>query len=167
MPETYPNQREITVHKAPLRNNYLGINKEVFSNACKTLTAHELKLYLYLSANMNNYKFALSQVAVTEFTGMARSTFYDQVHNLINKGYLVHRGGNQYDFYEDPYAILERSVVRDAEDTTVPSNGFDFTTLGLNSPSEDGEIYNRRDNPTDKINNYHPYTSNNSSKFIF
>ena len=33
---------------------------------------------------------------------MARSTYQDQIENLIAKGYLVQRGANSFDFYEVP-----------------------------------------------------------------
>ena len=46
MPETYPNQKVVTIHKEPLNKNYLGINLDVLRDACQRLTAHELKLYI-------------------------------------------------------------------------------------------------------------------------
>ena len=162
MPETYPNQKIVTIHKEPLNGNYLGINKEVFFEACKNLTPYELKLYLYLACNMNNYKLRLSQVAVNEAINMPRSTYHDQVKNLVNKGYLVEQSGNTYIFYEMPRKQSEERVSRDVVETPVNSDGFDFTALGLNSPSVDGEINNRKDNYTDIINNYNPYTNNNN-----
>jgi hypothetical protein len=66
------------------------------------LRPHALVLYLYLASNADNYNLALSWVAVREAVGMARSTYNDQVQNLIDKGYLVLSHGNTYDFYEVP-----------------------------------------------------------------
>lgn len=63
---------------------------------------HALLLYLYLASNADNYTLALSQAAVREAVGMARTTYHDQVQVLIDKGYLVLSHGNTYDFYEVP-----------------------------------------------------------------
>ena len=168
MPETYPNQKIVTIHKEPLNGNYLGINKDVLFEACKRLTPYEFMMYIYLACNRDNYKLRLSQSAVNSAIGMPRSTYYDQVKNIINKGYLVENQGNRYDFYERPRGETKERVSRDAVETPVNSDGFDFTALGLNSPSVDGEINNRKDNYTDIINNYNPYTNNNdNSQFIF
>lgn len=154
MPETYPNQRTVTIHKEPLNKNFLSINLDVLREACMRLTPHELKLYIYLASNANNYNLALSQVAVTEAVNLPRSTYYDQVKNLINKGYLVQRSGNHYDFYELPQTTMKSSIVRESEDNKVVTDGFDFTAMGLQTPSGNGETYNRRNTPTDIINNY-------------
>ena len=70
--------------------------------AARDLNAHALKLYLYLASNANNYEFALSGAALLEDIGLARSTYQDQFHILVSKGYLVQTGGNTYDFYEKP-----------------------------------------------------------------
>lgn len=154
MPETYPNQRTVTIHKEPLNKNFLSINLDVLREACQRLTAYELKLYLYLASNKDNYNLALSQVAVTNAVNLPRSTYYDQVKNLVNKGYLVNRGGNKYDFYEIPQNDLKSSVVREPADKAVATDGFDFTAIGQQNPSGNGEINNRRNTPTDIINNY-------------
>ena len=151
MPETYPNQKVITIHKEPLNKNYLGINLDVLRDACQRLTAHELKLYIYLASNKDNFELALSQVAATEAVNLPRSTYYDQVKNLINKGYIVHRGGNKYDFYEISQSGLKSSVVRDTEHSKVTSDGISSTNAGNTNPSSNGEIYNRKNNSPDKI----------------
>ena len=162
MPATYPNQKIVTIHKEPLNGNYLGINRDVLFEACKRLTPYEFELYVYLACNRDNYELRLSQSAVNSAIGMPRSTYYDQVHNLINKGYLVENQGNRYDFYERPRGETKERVSRDAVETPVNSGGFDFTALSGKSLSEDREIYNRKDNYTDIINNYNPYTNNNN-----
>ncbi len=153
MPETYPNQKTVIIHKEPLNKNFLSINLDVLREACQRLTAYELKLYLYLASNMDGYNLALSQVAVTNAVNLPRSTYYDQVKNLVNKGYLVDRGGNKYDFYEIPQRDLKSSIVRDAEKTST-SDGIDNTHTGNKNPSGNGEINNRRNIPTDIIDNY-------------
>lgn len=102
MPKTYPNQRIVRVHREPARTDFLGIKNDNWQAAARDLSAHALKLYLYLASNANNYEFALSATALLEDIGMARSTYHDQFHVLVSKGYLVQTGGNTYSFYETP-----------------------------------------------------------------
>lgn len=112
-PVTYPNQRLVTIHKADIGNQFLGINKEVWMAACRDLGYPATILYLYLSANANNYQLALSPAAVQNALGMPRTTYRDQIRNLINKGYLVEVGGNRLDFYEVPKKtnVLENTLM--------------------------------------------------------
>ncbi len=62
---------------------------------------------------------------------MARSTFHDQFHILVNKGYLVNTHGNTYDFYEKPQP---RPDVKDLTNRT--PDGFDFTDDGQGPPQD-------------------------------
>ena len=102
MPYTVPNQRVVTVHREPAKSDFLGIKNENWMCAARDLGAHALKLYLYFASNANNYTLALSPAAVRQTIGMARSTYQDQMENLIAKGYLVQSGANSFDFYEVP-----------------------------------------------------------------
>ena len=102
MPYTVPNQRVVTVHREPAKSDFLGIKNENWMYAARDLGAHALKLYLYFASNANNYTLALSPAAIRQAIGMARSTYQDQLENLIAKGYLVQTGANSFDFYEVP-----------------------------------------------------------------
>ena len=59
-------------------------------------------LYLYFASNANDYNLALSPAAITEATGLARSTYYKKMEFLKEKGYIVEGKGNQLHFYEVP-----------------------------------------------------------------
>ena len=100
MPKTVPNQRVIRVHRERASSDFLGIKNERWMAASRILGATALRLYLYLASNADNYLLALSPLALERDVGMPRSTFYDQFRKLVNCGYLVQTGGNQYDFYE-------------------------------------------------------------------
>ena len=102
MPYTVPNQRVVTVHREPAKIDFLGIKNENWMNAARDLGAHALKLYLYFASNANGYTLALSPAAIRQAIGMARSTYHDQIDNLIAKGYLVPTGANSFDFFEVP-----------------------------------------------------------------
>lgn len=79
-------------------------------------------LYFYLASNKDNYTFALSPAAVRQAIGMARSTYHDQFHNLVDKGYLVRVSGNQYVFYEKPNTSPESNNVADAVSIVATDN---------------------------------------------
>ena len=99
---TFPNQRVIKIHRESAKRDFLGIKNENWQSAARDLGAHATMLYLYLAANADGYSIALSPVAVRQAIGMARSTYHDQFHKLIDKGYLVPSRGNTFEFYEVP-----------------------------------------------------------------
>jgi len=102
MPQTYPNQRMVCVHRERAARDFLGIKNVNWQAASRDLGAHALQLYLYLASNADNYLTALSPSAISQSIGMARSTYHDQFKKLVNKGYLVQSSGNTFDFYEVP-----------------------------------------------------------------
>lgn len=102
---TYPNQRIICVHREAVKTDFLGIRNDNWKAAARDLSAHAFKLYIYLASNANNYTLALSPAAVRQEIGMARSTYHDQFHVLLDKGYLVPSHGNSFNFYEVPRPV--------------------------------------------------------------
>ena len=155
MPITYPNQRTIHIHREKPRGGFLGIKNENWQAAARNLGAHALKLYLYLASNADNYELALSQVAVREEIGMARSTFHDQFHVLVDKGYLVPARGNTYDFYEVPQPRPDKDTQSSllTADTSVTIDGQAMPPVGIDYPSEGKEINNNRCSEDKSINN--------------
>ena len=148
MPETFPNQRMITVHRETLIGDFLGIKNENWQAASRDLGAHALRLYLYLSANANNYTFALSPADIRQRIGMPNSTYRDQFLILVDKGYLVQSGSNKYDFYEVPqtrHAPIQNencaTLGIDFENYT--ADDFSQTATEQDETAEVGEINNR------------------------
>ena len=122
MPQmTYPNQRMIKIHRERASVDFLGIKNENWQAASRDLGAHALQLYLYLAANANNYTLALSPAAIRQDIGMARSTYHDQFHKLMDRGYLVPAHGNTFEFFEVPQARDGRK-----EENEELSAGLDF-----------------------------------------
>ena len=121
--------------------------------ASRDLGAHALRLYLYLAANANNYSLALSPAALLEEIGMPRTTYHDQFKILEAKGYLVHRSGNTYDFYEKPqtrHDVQEKSALSFGGQEKPPN--VDLT------PAQDTEIniINIKNNKEGVIKNERP-----------
>ena len=104
---TFPNQRMIKIHRESVKTDFLGIKNENWQAASRDLGAHALMLYLYLASNANNYSTALSPVAVRQAIGMARSTYHDQFHKLVDKGYIVPTCGSTFEFYEVPQTATQ------------------------------------------------------------
>ena len=156
---TYPNQRLIKIHRESAKTDFLGIKNENWQAASRDLGAHALQLYLYLASNANNYTSALSPVAVRQAIGMARSTYHDQFHKLVDKGYLVPGTGNTYDFYEVPQAATQTRImsgVGGQDFAESPSHGEPARPDGQSVLSGDIEI-NNTDIPTNgTINNNNP-----------
>lgn len=125
---TYPNQRTIKIHREAAKSDFLGIKNDNWQAAARDLGAHALMLYMYLASNADGYELALSAVAVRDAVGMPRSTFHDQFHKLVNKGYLVLNHGNTFNFYEKPQIVQrknqELSAVQDIYEYTDDDKGF-------------------------------------------
>ena len=158
MPETFPNQRMITIHREEVKSDFLGIKNENWQAASRDLGAHALRLYLYLAANADNYSFALSPADIRQRIGMPTSTYRDQFMILVDKGYLVQRGSNRYDFYEVPqtrHAPIQNENCAphgiDFENAT--NDGFSQTATAQDNTAKDREINNRDIEKNTSINN--------------
>lgn len=158
MPETFPNQRMIQVHREPIESDFLGIKNENWQAASRDLGAHALRLYLYLAANADNYSFALSPADIRQRIGMPTSTYRDQFLILVDKGYLVQSGNNKFDFYEIPqtrHAPIQNENCAphgiDFENAT--NDGFSQTPTAQDNTAKDREINNRDIEKNTSINN--------------
>ena len=153
---TFPNQRMIRIHREPVKIDFLGIKNENWQAASRDLGAHALQLYLYLASNANNYTTALSPVAVRQAIGMARSTYHDQFHKLVDKGYLVPGTGNSFDFYEVPQAAAQAGSLSSAggqDFIESPGHGEPASPDGQSVLPEDIEINNTDITTNEVINN--------------
>ena len=136
-----PNQRIITVKRETPKSDFLGIKNENWQAAARNLTPHAMMLYFYLASNKDNYTFALSPAAVRQAIGMARSTYHDQFHNLVDKGYLVRVSGNQYVFYEKPHTSPEsNNVATSVNIVASPNTEIDIKETPNNIINNIGEI---------------------------
>lgn len=127
--KTVANQRIVTVHREQVTSDFLGIKNDNWTAAARDLGAHALLLYLYFAANRDKYTMALSPAAIRQEIGMPPQTYRDQFHKLLDKGYLVQKGANSYDFYERPQRA-EKSVILSTE------NVFQKTSAVNLSPSD-------------------------------
>ena len=168
MPETFPNQRMVKVHRERATANFLGIKNENWQAASRDLGAHGLQLYLYLASNADNYTLALSPAAVRQAIGLKRSTYHDKFHELEEKGYLVNTHGNTFEFYEVPQAAAQtkNSVTGDRLNfEEYPSGDTSICSNGQGMLSDNIEI-NNRDSMTDSSINKDNESARQMEQFI-
>ena len=155
---TYPNQRIINIHRKPLeKSGFLGINNESWQAAARDLGAYSFVLYIYLACNANNYQLALSAADVRQTIGMARSTFHDQFHRLVDKGYLVNTHGNTYEFFEVPQPRDGTQSNNDkfSAGEACPPENITILAHGSDIQSDKIEI-NNKEIPDKEINRWNP-----------
>ena len=100
---TVANQNKILIHREMPKSDFLQIKNQNWQQMIKeTKDYYAFVLYLYFASNANDYNLALSPAAITEATGLARSTYYKKMEFLKEKGYIVEGKGNQLHFYEVP-----------------------------------------------------------------
>ena len=102
--KTYPNQKTITIHKDPVKENFLQVNICEWQEAFATLPRISFGLYLYLCGNQDKFHLALSSVDVQKSLGVSDSSYRRAVEDLLAAGYLIMRNGNEHtlDFYTTP-----------------------------------------------------------------
>ena len=158
---TYPNQRVVNIHREPINTDFLGIKNENWQYAARDLKPFGCMLYLYLAANRDSFKLALSPAAVRQAIGMAQSTYRDQFSILLEKGYLVQTGGNTFDFYEKPraatnvnqetrHAITQGEKTADLMENVPAANDIDSENTEINN--SDIFLYEDIDNDEVYIN---------------
>ena len=128
--ETVPNQHIYVVHREPIGNNFISINKYNYTKAYRDMskTPAALGLYIWLVGNQDKYKFAFSPQAIENQLGMAKNSARDAVKRLESLGYLIQReNSNVYDFYECSQTIkvmdrgrLVESEMLNFEDMSIP-----------------------------------------------
>lgn len=100
---TYPNQKVVHINKpTKYSDSYLSVGNEQWQKACLDMNYTEFKLYLYLCGNKDGFDLALSRKDVMNCLGVSKNTYLRAVEGLAEKGYIVPKKGNVYDFFECP-----------------------------------------------------------------
>lgn len=110
--QTVQNQRIISISGKEACDKdhlYARVNKAALLKAMQELTPTNFEVWLYLASQANNYTFAFSPAAVTEETGIKKSSLQEGIRVLIKEKYLIPRADNSniYDFYELPREEVE------------------------------------------------------------
>lgn len=103
--KTYPNQKVICVHKAPVNKKelYTRINLNAINQALENLTGNAFKLFIYIDKNQDEHKFALSCTDIMKKLNISNKTFYNAFNELIQSGYITQTDeeSNYYNFNEN------------------------------------------------------------------
>lgn len=107
---SHPNQKVVTVVKEKCSNTefYAKININALHKAMSNLKTNSFKLWIYFAKNQPYHTFELSCADCNQW-GIKSDAYHSAVKDLINKGYLINIGGNEYTFYE--IAISEKSYI--------------------------------------------------------
>jgi hypothetical protein len=101
-----PNQlviQEFNYEPCDKSNLYATINLEAMKYAIQTFSAiNSLRLWMYLSKNNKGFKHLELSSKDCISWGLGKTQFSKAKDDLIAKGFLVHRGGNVYDFIQNP-----------------------------------------------------------------
>ena len=139
--QTYANQKVVIINKCQSNDKrYVSFSQEIGQKACANIKrVGALKLWLYLSKNCDEYKFALSPKDCEKW-GISKDAYHAGVSELIAKGYLITSGINQFIFHDMP------------TETTIPdeNNPADEVIKEKGSLPEE-EIANMSDEDDDRL----------------
>lgn len=104
--KTYPNQRILTECKyaaCDQNHYYMKMNINALENAFSKLkNISSLKLFLYLSKNQENFKYAISSQDICSYCNMSKPSYLAAFKDLEEQNYLINLGNNKYRFVQYP-----------------------------------------------------------------
>lgn len=106
------------------KDPFLCVYQDHLIQAMNNLTHTAFKTYLCLLFNKDRYAFSFSPEYISKIAGLHQDTATKNRRELEEKGYLVLRSGDLYDFYETPYnGKVEPPIygVNDNHSTTPPA----------------------------------------------
>ena len=125
-----PNQRMVTIHRnIPEKGGkqFLTIYTETLAAASKILTGEvAFKLYLFFCANKDQYETYYSPQNFANVYGVAAESGRRAFLQLEEKGFLVYKGNNSYEFFELPQNKptiafhVERRMIEQEDGSFIP-----------------------------------------------
>lgn len=102
--DLYTNQQVVIIHKSNYKDDdkrFIQIGYDEYFQACRILKDSTLKLYMYLSANMDGFQMALSPADICTKTGLSRKSYYNSKKELIENGYMIeHKANGKTQLYD-------------------------------------------------------------------
>ena len=100
-----PNQRVITVNKAPCggKNKYTLNNLDSLNEAAGRLVQKaSFKLYIYIAKNQDKHSFNLSSSHFMKWANVGITAYNTAFNELVREGYLIQKEGTKviYTFYD-------------------------------------------------------------------
>ena len=145
-----PNQKAVVTSKtlSDAEHTYSRTNIEATLVAAETLSDNAFKLYVRMNLHQNDFKYALSPVAIKAEIGMSTSKYRSAVKELIRKGYLVlaPEMKNLYIFYEYPQKdcadIIAREPREHTSDQVTDAEGYGVNPAGHVAAAETSSAEN-------------------------
>lgn len=99
---------------------------QALENAMQDLKGESFKLWVYFSKNQDNYSFDLSQKAA-EQCGIKRTSYYNHIETLIEKGYLQQKNENSNIFFFTETAFSEIWKEREDKEIIITENWKEYS----------------------------------------
>ena len=111
-----PNQREVTVAKAPTdkAHLYTANNLAALDEAARRLQSKGgFKLYMYLAKNQDKYSFNLSSTDFMLWSGLGYTAYATAFSELADEGYLILKEGTEtiYTFFDKSQKPKEEAEI--------------------------------------------------------
>ena len=78
------------------------VNRDAADKAAEKLTNNAFKLWMFFALNQDNFKVLWTSNVAKSWCGVSRTTYYKIFNELVDKGYLVDTGNNNYEFHDFP-----------------------------------------------------------------
>jgi len=90
------NQKTVTITKSPSgKGKFLLVSHSVCEEAMKSLSGNGFKMWVFFMENSDGAKVSPSNKAVKDRTGLGKYSYDSAMHELANKGYLIHADGGK------------------------------------------------------------------------
>lgn len=115
-----PNQRNITIHRdmpskeKKDKGKFLSVYCNKITTAAQVLSEVPFKLYIYLLCNDDKFDLWFSPAVFAKEYGVGVSTARRAFNTLMEEGFIIEFGKNQYAFYEEPQ--LKATLVNTVKD---------------------------------------------------
>ena len=152
----YPNQKTVIIDKKQSTINFASYGIPELLNACKVLKGSGFKVYVSIFSNVDGYEKGLSPEYMKRYWGIKKSTYYDGLAELEEKGFLEPIiPGKKYIahqvsmFDESDIRKTERKSEKQKEGT---ETGIEETKIGIED-SENNQSNNKKRNTKNNKNN--------------
>lgn len=122
-----PNQRSILINRdmpqKESKEKYLAVYEKNLTAAAQELSEAPFKLYIYLLCNKDKYDLWFSPKVFAGIYGLNKDTARRAFNTLVEYGYIVECGKNQYSFYETPQKKVEFELPFEEEKLLIKQKG--------------------------------------------
>ena len=108
----YPNQKKYVIDKKQISEYFASYDKLGIADACSSLKGSGFKVWCYLLSNIDNFEWSISPQHAENEWGIKRSTFYDGLQELEDKGFIDTDKRIIHQFYKSEVRTEKKSENR-------------------------------------------------------